>query len=384
MSSDGGSVTTQRQARCPGCGAILKVPAHYYGNRVKCSKCRRRFHLNGSSVSEDEIANWLDQEDLAQTQAAPSGKSAKPAAMVTPTRGAPAKPVQDAPGPIRLVKFDRSSALFEFPASRLEDPRFRCAMPRQCLQCGARAHLRAHVIIYTPHLAASIPLEEERTIQPLVLSNQDVQSLGCEQLLARLPNVPDVPAPGNLPMPYWLCDMCGGSGTISGEIHVDTATGQGQCRLLICNLHRAEQFMAAAGGGGSPKHAELQQYLAEVSQTPWETVSLVVQHRLEQWFSPRKGERFLGYVPDRDRVRTEDGMAGLLLSTRRLIYHTQFRHREAAQSEPVELHLAMAGDIGNLRIKTSSWRVKHLRVDREGLARLRRSLTLGKYKAAWR
>ncbi len=77
-------------------------------------------------------------------------------------------------------------------------------------------------------------------------------------------------------------------------------------------------------------------------------------------------------------------MAGLLLSTRRLIYHTQFRHREAAQSEPVELHLAMAGDIGNLRPKTPSWRVEHLRVDREGLARLRRSLALGKYKAAWR
>jgi len=35
-------------------------------------------------------------------------------------------------------------------------------------------------------------------------------------------------------------------------------------------------------------------------------------------------------------------------------------------------------------MKTPSWRVKHFTVNREGLARLRRSLTLGKFKATWR
>lgn len=361
----------------------MRIPPHYGGNLVKCSMCRHRFNLDGSSVHEDRIANWLDDGGPDQEEAPSPAKSPEPAPAVTPTREGPAKPLEKVSGAIRLVKFDQASALFEFPASRLEDPSFRCAMPRQCLQCGARVNLVAHVIIYAPRLVTSISLEEERTVGSLALSDRDVQSLDGEELLARLPNVPDVPPPGNLPMPYWLCDMCGGSGSISGEIHVSTTTGEGRCRLLICNLHRAEEFMAAVGGADNPEHAELQQYLADVAETPWETVSLVVRHRLEQWFTPQKDERFVGYIPDRDRVRTEDGMAGLLLSTKRLIYHTQFRHREVVRTEPVELHLAMAGDKGNLHMTTASWRIKHFTVDREGLARLRRSLTLGKYKATW-
>ena len=382
MSLDGGSATVRRRARCPACGAILQVPPDYCGDRVRCAKCQHHFHLNSSLVSEDDIANWLGEDDLAGPQAARPAKAARPVPELHPAE--PAKLAQEAPGQIRLVKFDHTSALFEFSASRLEDPRFRCAMPRQCLQCGARGNLEAHVIIYTPELVTSISLEEERTAGPLVLSDQDVQNLDCQELLTRLPNVPSVPYPGNLPMPYWLCDMCGDSGTISGQIQVNTDTGQGQCRLLIRNLRRAEEFMAAAGGAESPEHQELRQYLAEVSETPWDIVSLVVQHRVQQWFSPQKDERFLGYIPDRDRVRTEDGMAGLLISTERLIYHTDFRHREAARTEPVELQLSMGGDIGNLRVKTPSWQIKHFTVNREGLAHLRRSLTLGKFKATWR
>ncbi len=382
MSSNGDSVTVRRRAQCPKCGATLGIPPHYSGNLVKCSRCRHRFNLDGSSVHEDIIANWLDDGGPDQEEAPSPAKSPEPAPAVTPTQEGAVGPLQEASGSIRLVKFDQGSALFEFPASRLEDPHFRCAMPRQCLQCGTQVNLVAHVIIFTSHLVTSISLEEDRGAKPLVLSDREIQSLDGEGLLARLPNVPDVPSPGNLPMPYWLCDMCGSSGSISGEIHVNT-TGEGRCRLLICNLQRAEEFMTAVGGAGSPEHAELQQHLADVAETPWEMVSMVVQHRLQQWYTPQEDERFVGYVPDRDRVRTEDGMAGLVLSTKRLIYHTQFRHREAIRTDPVQLDLAMAGDKGNLRIAAASWRIKHFTVDREGLARLRRSLTLGKYKASW-
>ncbi len=77
-------------------------------------------------------------------------------------------------------------------------------------------------------------------------------------------------------------------------------------------------------------------------------------------------------------------MAGLVMSSDRLIYHSRARHREVAQTETVELHLAMSGNKGNLGMKAPSWDTKHFTVDRQGLACLRRSLTLGKYKVAWR
>ncbi len=365
----------QHQAECPACGTILIVPPKHTGFVVRCGQCHERFELPATTASEDLIAEWLGDEEempapVLKGAGQPRQEEVPPAQKVTP------------PGEIRLVKFDRTRALFEFPVHRLLEESFRCAMPRRCLQCSTRYHLEAHVIIFAPQLVTSISLEAERDAGDLVLRN--VANTPTARLLQRLPKAPNVPHPADLPMPYWLCDMCSNSGIISGQIQVNSDTGEGWCRLLIGNLRRAEEFMMAAGGARTKAYAKLREFLERTAASRWEQVPLVMQNRIQQWFTPEDDEEFIGFVPNRDRQRTEDGMAGLVVSSKRTVYHTSLRHREVPRGYQLELQLSMAQDTGNLRIKTPDWEVKHFTVDRQGLVRLRRSLTLGHFKVVWR
>jgi hypothetical protein len=291
--------------------------------------------------------------------------------------------VDAADSEMRLVACDSSGAMLEFPSHRLKDKHFRAAMPRVCTQCGARSHLEAHVIIYTGALVDSVSLETEHAAGRLVLRSDEVKDLTTEDVLEKLPHVPIAPPPADMPMPYWLCDMCGASKAVSGQIQINSKTGEGPCRLLIRNLHRAEEFLCAVGARGMHPHRELIKHVTQMGEKPWDFLSLVVQHRLEQWFKPTAGEAFLAYVPDRDHARTEDGMFGLVVTSRRIIHHTSLRHREGDVSAALELVLSAGAKKGELVVTLPVWKVA-VKVDSEGVAKFRRALTLGKFQATWK
>jgi hypothetical protein len=372
---------------CPACGIVLRVPEGFAETTVRCGRCRNRFRLPDQlGITEDSVVGWLREgrgleEDGDRAAAAPARQTDVRAKTLT--EFVPHKPPPRAGMHIRLVRFGSRGALFEFPTSQLLDANFRCGMPRECCRCGVRTHLSAHVVLFTPHLQDSLSLEAEHTAGKLVLSEDEARRLTDYEVLARLPRVPNVPPPGDLPMPYWLCDACSGAGVISGQIQVNPDTGTGWCRLLIRNLDLAEKFIAKIGGKGTRAHSEIRKRLIELRQDPWKTMPEAVQHRLEQWFRPSKSERFIAYVPDRGRARTEDGMAGLVVSSRRLIYHTNIRHHEVTVDKPLDLQLAMAGGRGNLRIKAPSWEVRHIAVDRDGIDCLRKALSAVRFEAKW-
>ena len=377
---------------------MLAAPPGGAAKVVRCGSCQRTFPLSSALVkTEDLVASWLFEEErdeggpaAGQEIAAPEAAASKAVAPKPAERPSTQRPEPEPePQPpekkqIRVVKIARDGVLFEFPAGRLNELGFRCAMPKRCLQCAARSHLKAHVVIFAAGLVDSVSLEAEHSAGALVLSDAEVRGLSCRELLKRLPNVPNVPPPGHQPMPYWVCDMCSGSGTIRGQIQVNATTGVGRCRLLVSNLRRAEEFLVSAGGEDSEAHESLKERIAQIAENPWDMLPEVVQHRVDQWFRPAEGESFYAYVPDQDYARTEDGMSGLLISSHRMIYHTPMRHREIGGSEPLEMELSQSGSRGNLQMKTTTWELRHFALDRPGIANLRRGLTLAKFQVAWR
>ena len=122
-------------------------------------------------------------------------------------------------------------------------------------------------------------MEAERSAGTLVLSNDEVRGLSDQEILDRLPRVPNVPPPGDLPMPYWVCDMCSGSGTVSGQIQVNRTTGTGLCRLFIRNPRRAMEFAQVAGGENTEGYGELKDRVEQTVVNPWDSLPEVVQHR---------------------------------------------------------------------------------------------------------
>jgi hypothetical protein len=378
--------TQPRKIQCPSCGTLLTIPAGVTIRVAKCGQCKEKFWLpRPPTVSEDEVVNWLGREEEDEVEGGLHGEYPQPVApeQAHQMRHQTLMAAAALDAEMRLVACDSSGALLEFPPHRLKDKVFRSAMPRACMQCGARSHLEAHVLIYAGMLIDSVSLEAEHAAGKLVLRSDEVKDLTPDEVLEKLPHVPNVPAPADLPMPYWLCDMCGTSKAVSGQIQINSKTGEGFCRLLIRNLRRAEEFLCGVGARGTHPHRELVQHAAQTAEKPWDSLSMAVQQRLEQWFKPASGELFLAYVADRNHSRTEDGMFGLVVSNRRIIHHMPLRHREGDVSQPLELVLSDGPMRGQLIVTLPAWKVA-VKMDSDGIAKLRRALVQGKYQAAWR
>ena len=377
-----------QRVSCPACKSVLMLPAGQEGKRVRCGRCHHKFaapRQEASIATEDDVAAWLDEDEDEDEDLTAEAPTPRPEALtgVGNTGEGESVSVDLSGQPIRVVTMDRNGVLLEFPVSRLRETAFRCAMPRQCLQCGSQARLQAHVIRYSTQ-SGNLSVKAEHAAGDLVLSHELARDLSGEELLKRLPEVPNVPKPGNLPMPYWICENCTDSGVISGEIQVNTVTGKGRCRLLIRSLVRAEEFFLATGGKDSNDAERLHVFVQSMTEKPWDRLPHEVRDRIKQWFTPDEAESFVAYIPDRDHTRTEDGIAGLLVSSNRLIHHTPMRHHELPNDHPLELQLGMSGVKGTLRINAGDWRVKHFAIDRDGVGRLRRALALAKFKAKWR
>jgi hypothetical protein len=116
---------------------------------------------------------------------------------------------------------------------------------------------------------------------------------------------------------------------------------------------------------------------------PWGVLPLTVQNRIQQWYRPQPGEHFIAYISDRERARSEQGLAGLAVSDRRLIYHTPVRHKEAGQGEKFEMTEIVEAGRTWLEIKCPSCALKRIAVDPDGLAQLRNALTRGQFTVGW-
>jgi hypothetical protein len=373
---------------------LLKVPPDHLQSVARCGRCHERIRIFKIIVSDDAVAGWLTRDiededalELAQEQAQPApaslhAQSAASGHIAHARQAVGIAPLHEDQG-LRLVRVDHNGVLFEFPASKLLEPHFRLAMPRSCLHCGTRAHLQAHVIIFAGRLHDSISLEAEHSAGSMVLSADEVKHMSDQDFLSRLPRVPNVPHPFNAPMPFWLCDMCNAAGAISGQIEVNEAAKSGHCQLLVRNMRRSLEFMAGAGNGNDPQYAELAKLVTDTAENPWDTLSIVVQHRVQQWFQPQTDETFIAYVPDGNHTRTEDGMAGILITNQRLIHHITLRQLETPVTEPLWLQLATAGVRARLHLKTPTWEIGQFTMGRPGVDVLRRGLMLAKFQTTW-
>ncbi len=343
--------------------------------------CQYRFRLpKRIAVTDEAIAEWLWQGSNRD----PDANSDEPKQPPPPPPSGETAILPALTDTFRMVRADEKGAMFEFPASRLREVEFRAAIPRKCLRCDTGKHLGAHLVIYSSRLLDSFSLESRQTDMTLSAPVDELVDLEAEELLGRLPQVPSAPPPGNLPMPYWLCDMCSGTGLIAGQIQMNEQTQKGVCRLLIRNLGAADEFLVAVGGGNTQYHMELRRFIEAAAARPWQGLSETVQHRLEAWYKPHQGERFVTYIADRDRFRTEDGMSGIVITDLRLIFHGRGRHHEASLADSLEFRLTGDGGRAKLRIYASQWNVPRMGVDRDGLARLRRAMTKMKFHARWR
>lgn len=386
-----------KRVRCPYCDGLLSLPEHLRGTLVRCGRCRRVFRLPQESIVPDEtIFGWLtepsEQQDKRADTLAPftvDGKRHKTGLEQLTESGNKTRDAAPRAGKtrsqLRLLSLDQRGALLEFPAHYLRRADFRSAIPRVCIHCLGQVHLSAHLIIFAQELHDSFSLEAEYRAGKLTIPHEQLSDLYGDKLLQELPEVPNVPPPANLPMPYWLCDMCSGAGEISGQIRVDPATGEGTCRLFIRNIQIAASFFATIAGTEDEDYKKFVEFARHSQQDRWGALQTVVRHRLEQWFKPTSDERFLAYIPDQSRARTESGIAGLIITTRRLIYRRPPILQELSIDSPVniEIRSQLSGKGKSASISAPNFKPRLISIDRKGEMALRRALSEAHFKATW-
>ncbi len=389
-------MAARRRVRCPECTVILDIPEGFQGTKVRCSVCNTDFRIPG--VSDADILDWIAHEEkedtshghgtsLRKSEASTLSDASLDVESVSVVEEAEDIPVFQGYSAGQegfvLERIDAHGAFFEFPAKFLESVAFRASIPRKCLYCGTTEHITPRLVLFGPMLKDCTTLEAIFLDHSTRLEEQEVRSLSTEEVLQRLPNTDQLPAPANLPMAYWICDMCNPSKMIFAQNRIDAETHEGACCLQMARLWRAEEFLIAAGGENTEAHRELLAAMEKYPETPWDNQSGAAQQRLRQWFVPQRGEKFIAYCPDRSHTRTEDGMFGVIVSTRRLLYHTSLRSQESNKGEPMELSFSVESGRQMLQIKTPNWEIKNLIVDKAGLRTLRLALAEQNYTAQW-
>ncbi|HRX87728.1 MAG TPA: hypothetical protein P5572_22095 [Phycisphaerae bacterium] len=335
-------------AVCPSCSQKYRVDRSNIGAHARCRKCGQTFKLLEEPPIDDEtIFGWVTDDDPSASSVLGGtgvvGYRFNAATQVPAHNGWVHPPPPDQPR-VDFEELAEDGAYFSFAPADLRDRDLRCSFPHRCAQCLSREDLELHYVLWLekvpPSDAALISETETRTHRILKLL---METHGLDWFNALEP-LNTLPPPFKEPIPYAICPQCSVPGAVRGRV-----TGEGpdeRCRLIIAHPTIALEFYRNNGGRGTPGYQKLLVASRQRKDNQWKALAAGVRIRINQWYHPQGGERFLGFFADRDFDRTERGTAGLVLTDRRLIYKKYAALREYALTQngtlDIEADRAMA------------------------------------------
>ncbi|HXK87527.1 MAG TPA: hypothetical protein PLS82_15950 [Phycisphaerae bacterium] len=361
-------MSEQVVVRCPQCAQKYRVPRTSVGHQGRCKLCQARFRIaSESNIDEDTVFAWITEDDpFSESVAGSTGIFSKP---VGPPRAAGVAPrLEPAPATgagvssceVKLVRIDTQGAHFEFPTAALAGEHLRNSFPRKCVGCGTRIDLRVHLIYWRDRM----PVNDALTWQ----ARQDAamgKLVGYDRpfepgLLRQLPNARGLAEPFSLPFPIFACPHCRPSHEVQGR--VATHKSHETCRLTIASLAVAVDFFRDNGGRNSPDYHRL---IEERDQHPdaWRAMDARVRQRVSQWFVPGEDERFVGFFRDAEFPPGEAGASGLVLTSRRLVFHKYVACRDYSLEAPGRVEIVPRGRLAGVHIYDQSGRPAIVKLD---------------------
>lgn len=305
---------------CPNCEQKYRVAPSNLGHRAVCKRCGKGFEIAVEQrIDDDTICGWISDAD-------PTGSSVMGSTSIFAAGDGDPKPPgaqwHRPPPPeqprVEFLRLDRDAALFEFPVEGLNDAHLRCSFPHRCVQCLNPKDLSMHYVIWGDklprHDALRLQENEMRSVRSLdKLMNADPQGW-----FNKLEPITFLPKPFSHPLPYFVCHECGAIGEVIGRVVGEE--GAERCQLRITNLTIALDFFRNNGGKGQAGYQRLLVARRQAKGKQWENLPFAVRERLSQWFTRQTDEKFLGFYADDDFSRADAGLAGVVLTDRRLIY----------------------------------------------------------------
>ena len=313
---------------CPHCLQKYRVARERIGVRAVCKTCGERFRIAlEKQVDDDTVFGWVTGDD-------PSSNSVMGGTGIFDRSGKKRAASRDRwkrPPPPKTprVQFDRIDdigAYFEFPAEMLADAELRCSFPHRCVHCLNEKELSVHLLIWGDKLPRA---DAFRLNEAEMRANRKLDDLLQQEpayWLEQLEPIAMLPPPFSLPFPYFVCGQCSAIGEVVCHVlHHDAVE---YCQIAIANLAVAVDFYRNNGGRNEPGYQRLLVARRQQKDNQWKRLPFAVRAKISQWFTQQEGEEFLGYYADEDFSRSESGAAGLVLTSRRMVYKKYASHRE--------------------------------------------------------
>lgn len=421
------------QIHCPACGVRLTVPTMAAHRPARCPACHEIFRTPAPNEMLDEtVVCWLDldavedarhREDLEETDAdrppmeaarATGGEppthesgpadasTAPPAEGVTtrtgqptadprppepPAAAPPREPVApaDRPSPrqppqavgattpngprLEVRQIGAFGVQFAFTAHALDSLGFRASMPMRGILSGEEdpTKLRARPLPWvdkaTGHMTEPGTLETTYEIRVRPRST-------TREVVAHMATIDELPPPFNQPMPYYV-----GHGDIgqASTINCQTASSpEGiRCEVTIPSMAYALEWLGRVNGVCGEDYAELELRTRRYESGAWLSIPTEVRHRLAVWFNFEGDERFLRYFNDADFAGKDAGLAGVIVTTRRLVWGKYHHHGSRPLHSAGVFALVPNGPFATLEHREGTTRRRLVRLrpaDADGLA----------------
>lgn len=320
-----------------------------------------------------ESSTITAQEDVASSnhaaQVAAIEVSATPG-MAAPSRGILSHHHQELPYPTSLhvdpahphlivARCDQAGVCFAFDSIHLEHMGFRTSMPVRCAFSGEldRRKFFARPLAFIDRSGARIrstqEIESKHTTS--LLSGQSVHDL-----LGVIGSIEALPKPFSFSVPYYgTSDFNHSSLKCWTETRPD---GGVTCFVIIPNGQTALQWLMNVNGCCGIEFAKLEHDITLIDNDAWRILGEECRRRLAVWCPFEPGEHFRLFLSDGDFGTRDKGLAGLVLTDRRLVY-CKYHHRGAIDlSKPATLHVRDEADFAQLTIENDHGKTKLVRL----------------------
>ena len=244
-----------------------------------------------------------------------------------------------------VTEATQAGVTLAFNARWMEHPRFRASLPLQCVfsnevEPGSLLARPLAFIDRTQAQVRSLDALDARYEYPL----HEYQTV--DDLIGIMGRIEELPAPFNLPMPYY----------VARRYKHDTLQtwtekrrdGTIDCYVTIPSARCAMAWVARVNGICGDEYELLAEQVMLSEDDAWRELSDPVRKRISVWCAFESRERFVAYIPDADFGCREAGLAGIVVTDRRVLHHKYHHNAQVRRDESVTLFARQKGPVTTL------------------------------------
>ena len=257
--------------------------------------------------------------------------------------------------------------LLAFDAVWLKSEAFRLSMPKRCVTTGRGVEANLHVRPMIFHNTTKGDIQHIHQLETKY-ARPFRKGDSARQHMKSIGRVEEMPSPFDRPMLFYTTSTSS-SDPLHSVVHTGDE-GSRHCEVLIPHAEVALQWLERVNGICGVEHALLRGDVANLSSDAWLALPEATRRRLEVWARFQRGERLKVYLNDADMSSADEGLAGVIVTDQRLLYHKYRLSRSISLKQEGVLHVRADDKVARLTLQSFGRTARAGKIRRSDMNRL--------------